>query len=229
MLDVTRLPLQGNGGLIDVLAEVADPRMRRGVRHPVVVVVALAVCAMLSGCRSLVAIGEWAQEQPRGLLRRLGSRRSRAPSESTFRRVLARMSPVAFERQMGHWFQGLGPMAGEAIALDGKTLRGSGDGEGPAPHLVSALLHRMRTVIAQVKVADKTNEIGSVGPLLQGSDIRGAIVTGDAMFAQRAIAQHLVEDKGADYLFTVKDNQPTLRSDIEALELDATPPSGAND
>jgi len=80
-------------------------------------------------------------------------------------------------------------------------------------------------VVAQVAVDSKTNEITQVEPLFKHLDIKGAVVTADALLTQKEIARHLVEDKGADYVFTVKDNQPTLRQDIEALNLDAFPPS----
>jgi predicted transposase YbfD/YdcC len=90
-------------------------------------------------------------------------------------------------------------------------------------------VHTLGTVIAQCRVANKANESSTMGPLLRDVDVRGAVVTGDAMFAQRGSATHLVEDKQADYLFTVKDNQPTLRADIEALSLVAVSPSRRTD
>jgi hypothetical protein len=126
---------------------------------------------------------------------------------------------------VGQWLQSHGSkLADQGIALDGKTLRGSADGDGKAVHLVSAVLHADGTVIAQTRVPDKTNEIKSVEPLLEGRDIHGAMVTGDAMFTQKDIAKYIVQDKQADYLFTVKDNQPTLRQDIESLHLGDFPP-----
>ncbi len=90
---------------------------------------------------------------------------------------------------------------------------------------MGAVLHRDGVVVAQQRVSDKTNEITSVAPLFAALAIDGAVVTGDAMFTQTAIATHLVEAKQADYVFTVKDNQPTLRQDIVDLQLGAFPPS----
>jgi hypothetical protein len=112
--------------------------------------------------------------------------------------------------------------------MDGKTLRGSGDAGALPVHLVSAVSHEQRTVLGQERVSDKTNEINSAQPLLNPLPIKGAVVTGDAMFAQKKIARHIVENKEADYLFIVKDNQPTLRSDIDDLHMEAFPP-GAPD
>ena len=94
---------------------------------------------------------------------------------------------------------------------------------------MSAVTHDKGVVIAQVRVPEKTNEITSVEPLLSEVDVRGVIVTGDAMFAQTKIAKHLVEEKGADYVFTVKDNQPGLRESIENMGLESFSPSAPND
>ena len=187
-------------------------------------VVALATCGMLAGCTSLRGIAEWAALQTPAWLRALGARRDKAPSEPTFRRVLPAVGPGALQAAVRPFLTALVPVAGQAIALDGKTLRGARDAKGQAPHLVSALAHDLSVVLAQVQVAEKTNEITSVVPLLDGLDITGAVVTGDAMFAQTSLARHLVEEKQADYLVTVKDNQPTLKADIEALELSQVSP-----
>jgi hypothetical protein len=178
---------------------------------------------MLCGCSSFITIGEWASRQPWHVLQRLGAKRRNAPSVSTFRRVLMGLNPVLFEEKIGGWLRELISLAGEALALDGKSLRGARQ-EGAAPHLVSALVHRLGVVVAECRVADKSNEITSVEPLLERVDIAGAVVTGDAMFAQKKIAEYLV-GKHADYLFTVKDNQPTLKADIETLHLECAPPS----
>lgn len=226
MLNAEKLPLKGHGALIEALSALVDPRRRRGVRHPVGYVVALALCAILTGCTSLVAIGEWAGRQPVRTLRRLGAKRDAAPEESTFRRVLSKMDTVAFEHVIGSWVRTLVSLAGEGIAIDGKSLRGARNAGGAMPHLVSAMIHRLGVVIAETRVADKTNEINSVEPLLNGVEIQGAVVTGDAMFAQKKIADYIVEEKQADYLFTVKENQPTLKAEIEALHLECSPPSG---
>jgi len=101
--------------------------------------------------------------------------------------------------------------------IDGKTVRGSGDGDKTAIHLLSAIVHGSGAVIAQAAVDSKTNEITRVEPLLDGLEIVGAVVTADALLTQREIARHLVKDKHADYVFTAKDNQPTLRKDIDDL------------
>jgi hypothetical protein len=119
---------------------------------------------------------------------------------------------------VGQWLAGLRQRPALALALDGKTLRGSRDGkDGRAVHLLAAVVHGSGEVVAQTPVDGKTNEITRVAPLLGELDIRGAVVTADALLTQRQIARHVVEDKHADYVFTVKDNQATLRKDISDL------------
>ena len=228
-LKLSRFPLEGRGGLIEVLQQLVDPRHRRGIRHSFVSIMAIAVCATLAGATSLVAIAQWAQEQSPRTLRRLRCHRGHAPSEPTIRRVLGDLDVQALDQRVGTWLAQQTTLAGQGLAIDGKTLCGSADGDGKAVHLVSAVLHRDAVVVAQHRVPDKTNEITSVEPLFAELDIQGAVVTGDAMFTQTAIAEHLVEAKHADYVFTVKDNQPTLRQDIEELQLDAFPPSAHDD
>ncbi len=223
MIDVTKLP-QGDDGLFELFAGIADFRKLRGLRHPIQFVLVATVCAVLAGSRSITAIAEWSADQSRETLRRLGSKYGNPPSERTVRRVLGKMDVAELDQRVGGWMARYGTFDGQGLALDGKTVRGSADGEVKPAHLVSAVLHREGLVVAQHRVPDKTNEITSVEPVLAGLEIKGAIVTGDAMFTQTKIAKHIVEKKKADYFFTVKDNQPTLRADIESLHMEASPP-----
>lgn len=226
LIDVTRLPLAGKRGLIDVLERLRDFRKKRGVRHRLVAVVAMAVCAALSGAKSFAAISQWAAEQTQEFRAMLGSRRREPPSEPTIRRVLSGLDATEVDRVIGAWLaeQALGD--GACVAIDAKTLRGSGSGSMPPVQLISALLHREGIVLAQTVVPATTNEIKCVEPLLDGVDLEGAVITGDAAHVQKATAEHLVDDKGADYVFTVKDNQPTLRQHIEDLDSGSFSPSG---
>lgn len=230
MLDVEKLPLEGEGGLFSVLCAVQDPRKARGIRHKMQSILAVAVCATLAGARSFTAIAEWAAEQSREVLLKLGSKRGKPPSERTIRRVLHVVDAQEVDRRTGRWVaQQMPQLQGCGLSIDGKTLRGSRDGEQGAVHLLSAIVHGAGTVVAQVAVGEKTNEIPCIKPLLADLDIQGAVVTADALHTQRETARYLVEDKGADYVFTVKDNQPTLRQDIETLHLEGFPPSAHDD
>lgn len=228
-LDFSKLDIEGSGGLIEVFRAMTDPRMPRGVRHPVVGLLALGATAVMAGYRSFQAFGEWAENLPKEIRTRLGSTWPKPPTESTFRRVFAKINVEEFETRTAAWIAKHQDLKSHAIAIDGKTLRGSGDGDSKPTHLVSAVTHDEGVVIAQVRVPEKTNEITSVEPLLSEVDVRGVIVTGDAMFAQTKIAKHLVEEKGADYIFTVKDNQPGLRVSIENMRLESFSPSAPND
>lgn len=224
MIDINRLPLEGQGGLMDLLNTILDPRKPRGVRHPVATIVAIGLCAALSGARSFCAIAEWAQGLSREALHKLGSKRPRPPSEPTIRRVLQRLDADRLDAQFGHWLAGQHPLAGRGLAVDGKTVRGGHDTHRSAPHLLSAILHQEAVVLGQVAVEEKTNEIPKLPQLLDPLPLKGAVVTADALHTQQATARYVVEVKQADYLFIVKDNQATLRQDIAELNLSAFPP-----
>jgi len=225
VIDINRLPLEGEDGLIDLLQTVVDPRKRRGVRHPLIYILAISVCACLAGARSFEAIAQWASELSRDALKRLKCKRLRAPSEKCIRLTLQRLNAAELDAKIGSWVVQHKILTHEGIALDGKTLRGAHDGDQAAPHLLSAVLHEEGIVVAQVEVGDKTNEIPCVKPLLKDLNIEGAVVTADAMHTQKETAIFIVQEKKADYVFTVKDNQPTLRQDIADLKLDSFPPS----
>jgi len=226
MLDANRLPLEGAGGLLDLLATVPDPRHRRGVRHPVRAVVALAVCAAVAGARSFTAIAQWARGLSAEALRRLGATRRTPPSEPTIRRVLQAVDADALDAQLGPWLLQVAARPGAALSVDGKTLRGSHGRDQAPPHLLSAILHQDAVVVAQAAVPPTTNEIPTLPALLAPLPLAGTVVTADALHTQTATARFLVEDKQADYVFTVKENQATLRDDIATLRLDAFPPGG---
>jgi hypothetical protein len=228
MIDLNRLPLDGEGGLIEMLRTLVDPRKRRGVRHPLVTVVAISVCAALSGARSFKAIAEWAKDLSRDTLRRLGSQRWHPPSEPTIRRVLQKLDADRLDVEIGRWLLPHCRVAGQGLSVDGKTLRSAHDAGQTAPHLLSAILHQEGLVVAQRAVGEKTNEIPELPHLLAPLPIEGAVVTGDALHAQKETARYIVEEKKADYLFTVKDNQPTLKQDIADLHLETFPPSAGN-
>jgi len=142
------------------------------------------------------------------------------------RRVLKRVDATAAAAAFGAWLSGqvATDLDGLALALDGKTMRGARTGQDKAPHLLAAMVCGARAVIAQRDVDQKTNEITQAKPLLAEVDLRGALLTADAVHVQRETARYLVEDKHADYLFTsVKDNQPSLFAALDALDWPAAP------
>jgi predicted transposase YbfD/YdcC len=188
------------------------------VRHRLVVILSLAVCAVLAGARSFTAIAEWAADADGETLARVGVTDT-VPSESTFRRVLQRLDADAFDDLAGQWatrHTAPGPGARRVIAVDGKTLRGSGHGGQDSRHLLAAFDHACGVVLGQVDVDTKTNEIPMFTTLLDRVDIKDAVITADALHAQRAHARYLAR-RGAHYLLIVKRNQPGLHAQLAAL------------
>jgi predicted transposase YbfD/YdcC len=223
---------------------VPDPRDRRGVRHRLTSLLSVAVCAVLAGAKSLTAIGEWAADAPAEVLVRLGVRTDPltaavfAPDESTVRKVLAHIDGDALDAAVGAWLAGLAPapppaaaepptprQAWPAVAVDGKTLRGSGNHTSPPVHLLAAMHHTTTAVLGQVAVAGKSNEITAFRPLLAPLELTRTVVTADALHSQREHANFLVTGKGAAYLLIIKRNQPHLYRQLKALPWGAVPVS----
>lgn len=207
--------------LIEVLAEIPDFRSQHGKRHPLAAILALACSAMLCGYRSYTAIAEWGRHYGESLGQALGFTH-RSPCAATLHTVLRYVDREAVEAKLGAWAEGLlGAEPGltaraEAIAIDGKTLRGSKKQGAPGAHLLSALAHRVGLTLAQQAVEDKTNEIPVALDLLRHLVLEGRIVTMDALLTQRQIAQHIVAARG-DYVMMVKENQPQLLEDIQTV------------
>lgn len=207
--------------LIEVLAEIPDFRHSRGKRHALTAMLALACSAMLCGYRSYTAIAEWGRNYGGHLMQALGFTR-RPPCAATLHTVLRGLDREVFDAQVGAWSEALlagtprSPDTEEAIAVDGKTLRGSKKQGAPGAHLLSALAPRLGLTLAQHAVAAKSNEIPAALELLRQLVLTGRVVTMDALLTQRAIAQQIVDAEG-DYVRIVKDNQPQLREDIETV------------
>jgi len=204
------------GTLFDALATLPDPRGRHGCIHPLPAVLGLVALALLMGRKSLKGIARFGRQYGTPLAHALGFRRGKTPSVSTLSRTLRRLDPQRLEAALSQWLQGrLDPAAVEHVSLDGKTLRGSRDGEVPGQHLVAAYAPAVEAVLAQVRVDAKTNEHKAALELLGILPVVGKVVVGDAMFCQRDLAARVI-DSGGDYLLAVKDNQPGLEVDIQA-------------
>jgi hypothetical protein len=230
-LEVKKMELSAKDAeeLIEVLSQLVDPRKQRGRRHLMISILAISICAIMSNARGFNAIAEWAKRCSQGLLKRLKCRFDKKkqlylpPSEPTIRRMLSRADADAIDAALTGWL--FSRSKDDAIAIDGKTIRGASRHTGHTIHLLSAFLHNMGTVIAQRQVDCKTNEIPSALALLESLDIEGRVLTLDAMHTQTKTARFITENKKADYVLIAKDNQPTLRADIEALGLNDFPPS----
>ena len=217
--------------LLAYLASVPDPRATRGRRHPLVAILGLAAAAVLAGARSIAAIAEWAADAPQPVRAALGARRDvpghfAVPAEATIRRTLSRLDVDALAVAVGAWLadrdRGPGPAGAgrrRAVAVDGKTLRGAHppDGDGRPVHLLAAMDHTSRAVLAQQQVGGAPEEVSGFRPLLADLDLHGVVVTADALHTHPGAAEFLVTGKQAHYLFVVKANQPTLLARCAAL------------
>lgn len=213
--------------LIETLRTIPDPRFKKGVRHRNLSIVALSICAVLCGCRSYTAIAQWSKRCTQKMLDRLWCRKNGdtyiPPSEPTIRRQLQKIDAEKVDMAISEWVGRLS--SGSAIGIDGKTLKGARRKDGTKVHLLSAFIHQQGITIAQKEVSAKSNEIPSAIPLLESLNLKGKVVTADALHTQKDLARFLVQEKQADYCFTVKDNQSNLKEDIAYLGLnDNFPP-----
>ena len=220
------------GSLYEVFAQIPDPRRRRGTIYPLPAVLTLVATAMLCGCRSLAAIAQWGRDYnhlaPRlGFSRRAKGGTYRTPCTSELHTLLAILPAQVFEAALTRWIlaQGVSDLERRVVSIDGKTLRGSQGHQLPGVHLLAAYCRDVEAVIAQLAVPGKTNEHKSALELLRLIPLEGTLITGDAAFTQRDLCEAVVRG-GGDYFLTVKENQPTLQSDIRAGFGPAFSPSG---
>jgi predicted transposase YbfD/YdcC len=222
--------------LLEVLAEVPDFRQARGRRHPLAAILALSCAAMLCGARGCRAIAEWGRNYEPELMRQLGFTHVKTPCPSTLHTVFRHLDWQALEEKLRRWSEALlaalpleGGLEGAgaarperpAVAIDGKTLRGSRKQGAPESHLLSALSHRLGLTLTHEPVGDKTNEIKAVQTVLKRLLLEGSVVTVDALLTQREVAT-TIREGGGHYVMIVKGNQPQLQTDI--AELFAEPP-----
>ena len=185
--------------LLEVMGRLPDPRSGHGRRHPLGAILGLAVCAMLCGSRSLYAISQWGRDQGQEVSEALGFTRERTPCVSTLHQVFSRLDREAFEELLEQWLGERGLEAGEALAIDGKRLRGIHGEQLPGVHLVAAYAHQSGIVLGQQAVAHKRNELEAVYRLLSRLDLKDRVVTGDAQFTQREVCQRIVAKGGTTY------------------------------
>jgi hypothetical protein len=207
-----KLPLS----LVQVLAELPDPRDPRGRIHPLVPVLSLTLVAILGGCSTLAAISQFGRDRGAAFAHALGFRRGKTPAPSTLSELFRVLDVECLDRLIGRWLTSRQAAGWDVITLDGKTLRGSREGETPGVHLLAAYAPQAAAVIGQLRVETKTNEhkaalrlLGILPPL------GGAVVTADAMFTHRDVCES-VRNQGGEYLLPVKDNQATLLADLTA-------------
>lgn len=203
------------GSLLELFKSFVEERRGHGLRHRQSFVLACATVAMLMGANSYKALEDIAGKLNQRELRALGARRNEhtgryhAPSDSTFFRVLAKVDSQRFDSVLGEWMSLRELDSLKRIAVDGKTLRGSKRGEdGKALQLLSAVTHQLRMTIAQREIEDKSNEIPALAPLLKSIPrLEGSLITADAMQCQQEACRYITQERGADYLISLKGNQ----------------------
>ena len=229
------------GSLAEALAAMPDPRRPYGWRPehepiPLVALLQQTVVALLCGARSQLAVAQWGRERLEddpGLLEALGLPPGRSPCVATLHRVYKRLDVAAFEAALGGWLNRVAAKTPgsavqqrrqgqpEAVAVDGKVLRGSqptraGESDSvPGTYLVAAYAHAAGLVLGQERAAGKGHELAAAKALLNQVPIAGRVVTADALLTQRDISEQIVTDRG-DYLFPVDGNQSALLADAEA-------------
>ena len=199
--------------LADVFVSIHDPRQKAKVRHDLVELLVVAVNAVLVGAETFVEIELWAREKLDWLRKYLRLKHG-IPAHDTFGRIFGLIDPAQFEGAFRRWVSSILPTLGaETVAIDGKTSRRSGGVDATALHLVSAFATGAGLVLGQRATREKSNEITAIPELLSTLALAGCTVTIDAIGAQTGIAE-LIQDRGADYVLAVKDNQLQLAESI---------------
>ena len=210
-----------NGGVLRFFREWPDPRTGRCVTHKLHELITIAILAVICGADGWTQVALWGKCKRKWLATFLDLPGDIA-SHDTFSRVFAKLDPDAFERCFLAWMASVVQLSqGRLVAIDGKSVRRSfqrGWDKGGMAHLLSAFVSQgdNRLAFSQAAVAEKSNEIGAIPGLLELLDLRGAMVTLDAIGCQREIAGKIIVG-GGNYLLPVKDNQPTLLSKVSGL------------
>ncbi|MCC7272461.1 MAG: ISAs1 family transposase, partial [Alphaproteobacteria bacterium] len=212
-------------GLITILRNVADPRSGNAQRHALLDILVIALVASICGCESCVEIADFAEDREE-LFAEFLDLENGLPSHDTFSRIFRLLDPSALSSALGRFVEDLGSDGAGVVAIDGKTLRRSFDRAAgrSALHVVTAFATDARLVIGQKAVLDGGNEITAARQLLEQLDLRGMLITADAMHCQGETAE-LVLARGGDYLFALKDNRPTMHAEVAAFFAD--PPLGS--
>jgi predicted transposase YbfD/YdcC len=200
--------------MLDYFKDMEDYRQAWKVKHQLTEIIVIIICAVVSGAENIAEIALYAKCKEMWL-RSILVLENGLPSQDTIERFMRHMDPKEFKRSFLHWVRSVAKVTnGEIVPIDGKALRGSRDGEKKAIYMVSAWARTNGIVLAQEKVADKSNEITAIPELLKVLEIKGCIVTIDAMGCQKDIAKQ-IKEKGAEYVLALKGNQKNLFDDVQ--------------
>jgi len=215
--------------LFEALSSIPDHRTRKGRRYPLAAILAITIAAMLSGANDLRAVFRWGRRLSPQALQALGvdKKRKKAPCHATYHYVFKELS-------LGNLTRALGCMAQmedapddrlNHIAIDGKCLRGSRQGNNPGVHLLHAFSTRLQAAVGSLVVPPNSGEVIEVLELLKTLPLEGAVVTGDAAFTYETVVD-AIREAGGDYFLFVKGNQPELKAEIAHAFGDDSPLKG---
>lgn len=201
--------------MVEHFLKLKDPRIERHKKHRLEDIIVLSICAVLSGAEGWEAIRDYGETKLEWL-RRFIPLANGIPADDTIARVMSRLSAKGLQECFISWVTAVSEVTqGSVIAIDGKTARRSFDRSRgkQAIHMVNAWSSANGVVLGQLKTEEKSNEITAIPKLLEVLEIKGCIVTIDAMGCQKEIAQQIIE-QGGDYLLAVKGNQGTLEAAV---------------
>lgn len=198
--------------LTEYFENLTDVRQAGKIKHNFLEIIVMTICAVIAGCEAWEDIADYCRVKQEWFKSTLHMKpKSGVSSHDTLRRVWVMIEPKEFEACFRSWVSSVCEITeGEIVSTDGKTLRGSADIQKSPVHMVSAWANQL--VLGQMSTEEKSNEIAAVPQLLEVLDLKGCIVTAGAMSCQKAITAK-IEEKQADYVLGLKDNQPNLRKD----------------
>ena len=208
--------------LFEALQAIPDHRTKKGRRFSLATVLTIALAAMLSGADDLLAIARWGRRLSPQALWALGAskKRKKAPCHATYHYIFQRLSAADLRAALGvlvNTDDGLGH-----VAIDGKRLRGSHDGDSPGVHMLHAFSTKLQAVVGSLRVPPDSGECIEAIELIKSLPLQGAVVTGDAAFTLKPIAE-AIRERGGDYFLFVKGNQPELQAELERAFGDVSP------
>lgn len=212
------------GTLWTALEGIEDCRTRKGRRFPLPAIIAIALCAMLSGANDLMAIFRWGRRLSPKALEALGidKKRKKAPCHATFHYVFQSIAADDLTRALGTLVKVEGSLG--HVAIDGKRLRGSQHETSPGIHLLQAFSTKLQAAVGTLIVPPDSAEVIEAIELIKSLPLEGSVVTGDAAFTFKAVVE-AIRERGGDYFLFVKANQPTLQAEL-ARAFGDVPPSG---
>lgn len=201
-------------GFLDIFKDLEDPRSAKNQLHSMSEILLTALCAAICGAEGWQDVEDFGNAKIE-YLRKFFPFRNGIPSDDTFRRFFRGLDPEKFQELFRVWVKSIQPKIEQSIiAIDGKSSRHSFDSDKEMLHMISAYATEANLVLAQEKVSDKSNEITAIPQLLEWLDLKGNIVTIDAMGCQYPIADKIVE-RGGQYIFSLKGNQGNLHDDVK--------------